>query len=61
MKISREDKVIINNATVLLEECLFNGSIGSENLYSWFSGEKELIERTIEDLIPLLSKDKGFY
>jgi len=61
MKISKDDRITINNATVLLEECLFNGSIGTENLYSWYLGEKELIERTIEELIPILSKGKGPY
>ena len=57
MKTHLDDKITINNATILLEECLFNGSIGAENLYSWFMGEKELIEKTIEDLIPLINKE----
>jgi len=49
----------INNATVLLEECLYNGAIGPENLYAWFIGEKEFIEGTLQDLMFYVKPRKG--
>lgn len=57
MKISKDDKITINNATALLEECLFNGSISAESLYSWYVGEMGCIEKTISELIEILNID----
>lgn len=44
------EKAIINDAIALLEECLHNGDRGVMALYSWFMGERHLIETTIRDL-----------
>ena len=44
------DKITMNNACALLEECMINGQKGSDVLYSWFVGEFDLIIRAIEDL-----------
>jgi len=44
------NKLPINNAAALLEECLCNGGKGIKALWGWFMGERELIEATIKDL-----------
>lgn len=54
-------KETINNAAAILEECLFNGLIGPEQLYAWFSAEKKLIEGTLNDLIFYIESRKGPY
>ena len=52
---------IINDAAAILEDCLYNGSISSENLYSWFIGEKTLIENVLQSLIDSTEPKKGPY
>lgn len=37
------------NATALLEECVYNGDKGMAELYAWFMGEREVIEAAIND------------
>jgi hypothetical protein len=41
------DAITINNLVALLEECMINGNLGSEQLYAWYLGEKELIKQTV--------------
>jgi len=44
------DKITLNNAIALLEECLINGDGGPFRLYAWFCEERDLIDRTIKDV-----------
>lgn len=48
--------ITLNNATAILEECLYNGSIGRDNLYAWFLGEKTSIEDVLFDLISFIEE-----
>lgn len=43
------DKITANNAIALLKECVMNGEEGPLTLYSWFCGERNLINRVIEE------------
>ena len=36
-----------NNAIALLEECVMNGDLGVEQLYTWFQGERSTIMQTV--------------
>ena len=52
---------IINDTVAILENCLYNGSISSENLYSWFIEEKTLIEGVLQSIIESIEPKKGPY
>lgn len=43
------DKITLNNAIGLLEECLINGDKGEASLYAWFCEERNLICETVKD------------
>jgi hypothetical protein len=43
------DKITLNNAIALLEECVTNGENGPFILYAWFRGERDSIDRAIKE------------
>jgi hypothetical protein len=50
MKMTAIEHSSTNKAIGLLDECLTNGDLGKENLYSWFLSERDIIEKTLQEL-----------
>ena len=44
------DAITTNNTIALLEECVMNGELGIEHLWSWYNAEKHLIKQTVVEL-----------
>lgn len=45
------DRIALDNAIGLLNECLENGLKGRDTLWAWFSAERNTIEQARDDLI----------